>query len=439
MTRRRRVSRREASEKRGALRRKNRIALQENEIARGVECQKLLRQKKLIIDEAFVSTVFRAAEGRDPHSLPTHFHVLTWHLSYYDRKRDREKFEHLLIEIIRRAPKLMREDYIPLVAKLREGLWIRPIDEWTPHGRSPRSIFISLVDHLFVQYPVPRFLYESLFNNYEPASALRVDSLFQVAAKGGSPYRYLREYKRVPVTRRMCHLFMGTPAGIPIIVGLRRAQVEVLGGERRLADRICRSFLGRELQPDEAFWQSVIHWLCNHWTDDARKVGPLLDYIKHRWEEDRSFSMKARSSNALIQGMEEWHRDLARLQALEKYVFKPSGFSGASYEMKKRVGVRGVEIWTIEEVLTSKGLIAEGRKMKHCVASYADWIKEGRSSIWSVKKDDERRLTIEIDNKNRRIAQVAGPCNESANGKEKAVVRSWAKENNIRIMRDAWW
>jgi len=441
MTRRRRVSRREAAEKHDALGRERRIASREARAVEEIEFARSL-ERTWKITGYDIRGMFHGRYDRDElRKVPVPIRRLAPHLCSCNTPLQLEKYERLLTEIVDKAPKLLREDYLFLVYGLRDSLWIRPIEDWIPRGRSPRAIFISLVDHLFVRYKVPGFLYGTFFEYTGEHSGPDFLHLFEAVAKGGSPYRYLRGYKGIPVTRRMCRRFMETSAGTPLMVGLRRAQVEALGGDRRLADRICGTFLGRELQISEAFWQGVIHWFCNHWTGDSRKVGPLLDYIKHCWEENRGFSMKGRSPHTLIQGMEEWHRDLARLKALEKYTFKPSGFSGMNWEEKKKVGVNAfkVETWVIEEILTSKDLVAEGSKMKHCVASYSDGIKEGGSSIWSVKKDDERRLTIEIDNRNRCIAQVAGPCNESASDKEKAMVRKWARENNIRIQKNAWW
>jgi hypothetical protein len=433
MTRRRRVFKKEAAEKRDALRRKRRRASKEAKAAKEIECKKRL-QRKWSINEKAVSSAMETGNFRN---LPINILRL---LRYCECKREWKKAERLVFEIIRKAPNLARSDYIPLASKLSKSLWIRPIEEWVPRGCSPKSIFISLVDHLLVRYPVPRFLYTSFFESNGWFSSPRCDHLFQAVANGCSPYRYLRDYEGIPLTRRMCHHFMATPADTPIVVGLRRAQVEVLRGDRQLADRICGTFLGRNIQKEEAFWQSVIHWFCNHWDGDKKKVGPLMDYIKSRRDEDWNFSMKGRSILALVRGMEEWHRDLARLHKLEKYVFKPSGFHEANFEMKRRVGVKEFEeeVWSVEEVLTSKDLVAEGKKMRHCVAGYADAIQEGISSIWSLKKDGERRLTIEINNARRNVVQVAGPSNKSANAKEREIVKRWARANKIDIWKYAW-
>ncbi len=221
--------------------------------------------------------------------------------------------------------------------------------------------------------------------------------------------------------------------------------------------------MGRSLGVEEAFWFTVIQWFCNHPMLDPSQVQPLLDYIEHRKEDtDRRhraaleaaahgardqvpglFSMKGRTATTLFRDMERWHADLAReadLVRRERFtpysrqaipaVFEPSGLRGLSWEVKKG---RKRSVWTIVELLTARALSDEGRGLAHCVYSYGHSVAKGRSSIWSMRLDRERVVTVEVDNANRRIVQVRGLRNRLPTNGEREVLRRWAEQSDLAI------
>jgi hypothetical protein len=71
--------------------------------------------------------------------------------------------------------------------------------------------------------------------------------------------------------------------------------------------------------------------------------------------------------------------------------------------------------------------------MRHCVSSYASRIKEGKCSIWSLRCDGVRALTIEVKNNERRIAQTRGKCNRFAKPLELGILRRWALANGLEL------
>ena len=71
--------------------------------------------------------------------------------------------------------------------------------------------------------------------------------------------------------------------------------------------------------------------------------------------------------------------------------------------------------------------------MNHCVAIYHDRIRSGRCSIWTLTMNDVRRLTIEVRNHRKAVAQVRGKCNRLPRVREQAFVRGWAKKNGLEI------
>jgi hypothetical protein len=71
-------------------------------------------------------------------------------------------------------------------------------------------------------------------------------------------------------------------------------------------------------------------------------------------------------------------------------------------------------------------LIAEGREMRHCVASYVGAVLSGAVAIYSAMVDGER-LTVELRARGGewRIGQVAGATNRPPTAAEMLALRRW--------------
>ncbi len=81
--------------------------------------------------------------------------------------------------------------------------------------------------------------------------------------------------------------------------------------------------------------------------------------------------------------------------------------------------------------MTRRALLWEGRKMRHCVATYANAVARGRCSIWTVRKNGRRVLTVEVRNSTRAIVQVKGHCNRSPSDPERDVLDLWARTADL--------
>jgi hypothetical protein len=71
--------------------------------------------------------------------------------------------------------------------------------------------------------------------------------------------------------------------------------------------------------------------------------------------------------------------------------------------------------------------------MRHCVSCYATDIKEGRSSIWSLRCDGARALTVEVANGMRRVVQARGKCNRNPKPLELGLLHRWALANELEL------
>jgi hypothetical protein len=180
---------------------------------------------------------------------------------------------------------------------------------------------------------------------------------------------------------------------------------------------------------------------------DPGEVAPLVDYIDHRRREEPGFTMKGRSPLAMLRAMKEWHGNLTKERAVSGKVFQRSGFAPLDFPSSRREAGGGVikERWSIAELLTARTLAEEGKRMGHCVYSYAWRIEKGDTSIWSVKMEDGlgetgrwHMVTLEVRNDLRRVVQARGRFNRAMTSREHAIVGQWAGMNNLKISLGAW-
>ncbi len=334
------------------------------------------------------------------------------------------RFRALLEVLERRLPKRATDVpslHVLWMASAHEP--VRPLDTWKPKGKAAGARFRSLLTHLLLTYKVPTFLFAELSSTAVQTRRARMQLLVHLGQGGSMKQARQRGYLPSCLTKRMCHFLGQSRATRTLPEAIREAQVRAFGGDRRLTKALQGSFLGQRLLDDEPFWQTVVQWFCRQPMLDPALVGPLLDYIAHREEEDPALSMGGRTPAALMRGMEGWHAELAQVAKLRGQIYEPSGLRGLRFEEIKK---RRPQVWTVTEILDAKTLAAEGRAMRHCVYSYGRSIESGRCSIWSLRLDDQRRLTLEVLNQHARIVQVRGLCNRAAEPVEERIVRRWA-------------
>lgn len=333
-----------------------------------------------------------------------------------------------------RGRKLMDPRYRGALEVLARCSWLRPIDDWKPKGKSSASQFRSLVKHLLVRYTMPEFMYSVFLLPEEDVRSVGT-RLFVHLGAGGSLYKAVKGGTfPVPLTKRMCHIFMESTVRLGFLKAVRHAQVLVFGGDRRVADAIVGTRqLGRGFHPNEEFWETVVQWTCNQAMLAPSQIPPIYDWIGQQRQENRAFSMKGRTGLSVLRAVEEWHGALSRERKINGHRYDPSGFEAWYHERKVRLpsGGHHMEKHCLTEVTTSKDLAAEGRALRHCVYSYSWSIKNGRVSIWSYRVDGERTLTVEVDNRNKRVVQCRGKNNRVPLASEMAQVQRWMKENGL--------
>jgi hypothetical protein len=159
--------------------------------------------------------------------------------------------------------------------------------------------------------------------------------------------------------------------------------------------------------------------------------------IERRGPAQPNFTMKGRTPVSLLRQVEAWHRTLAHAEQ-PKAAWPNSGFSGLELvEGAERVD--NLKIWTITELLSTKALVAEGRKMKHCVATYGQSCASGACSIWTLEVETfegrSKILTVEVQNANKLICQARGKCNALPSEKQRGILRRWAELAGLTLAK----
>lgn len=303
---------------------------------------------------------------------------------------------------------------------------LQSLKDWKAESKNIYKQFASLVRHLYTPYKLPLFFDSAWFSGKE----VEMSWWFFVAGGGN-----IRKAPNLPIelTKKQAHWVMQSPESYSVTQALRYGQIMGLQEDKRLVEAVLATKLGREFQNEE-FWMSVIFMFLNNPMMDRHLLPQVVDYIEFQKFAPNAphpgMSMKGRNPQALLDEVEAWHNKVSRERGTGYMEWHPTGIGGFHHVETFQNRPRH---WTIEELTNSKLLSDEGRTMHHCVASYKYSASQGRCSIWSLKCDGERIITIEVNNSNRLIVQARGKFNKMPDGKAVEMIRKWATSQELGI------
>ena len=301
--------------------------------------------------------------------------------------------------------------------------WLRPVYEARLQGASPLA---DLFDHLLktVAYPLPDWLYASLFASPGAALADRQEAaqLLVHLGQGGD----LRRAPGLPVlTRREAHtLFTWQGAGSVMGV-VRAAQVASIGGPAWLGEALSLSGAARRMR-NEDWWRQAIAWLVDI-EPPAEHVGLLLDWLLSMHARHEALPRKWGRARAL-RASAAWHDRLGR----SRYAIGPNRVLPKVNLPDFETDMEG-ERWSMRPLRSTDELAAEGAALSHCVATYASLALQGVCSLWSLRCDGQRCLTVEL--RSGRVVQARGLRNRAPTPGEASVLRLWAEHVGVRVVR----
>lgn len=432
------VTRASADESRAAARRERRNRMSTiSQIARGKLHRSKVRDPKLRV-------VFRAYEKvRDHGGAKLALDALTQHVAS-------------CTDLLRASPAKAQFGWRPgntfaealASVALMHQHWIRPLVDWRPRSHNAQRQFASLVRHLFVKYDVPAFMDHVWF--HEPAAVGRRQQRWFIHIGQGKNIRTAD--LPLAYTKRMAHDFLQAPADYLPCEALRWGQIHGMGGDARLAEVIRGTRLSTEFGHDE-FWASVLRFFIANPMLDPAQIGPIIDYLHQQKFVERqvliepgrletrpplqpNLTMKGRDPETLLRHVANWHRQLAKQSHPSATRWPASGIGGFSFAEGGRES-NNLQQWTITELLSGKELIAEGRAMHHCVATYAPSCQRGQTAIWSMTQSNReglyRVLTIELRLASRQICQARGKYNASPTPKAKKMLERWAQQVGLTV------
>ncbi len=296
---------------------------------------------------------------------------------------------------------------------------VRSIEKWKRSNIDPEKQLESLINHCFAKYPTPSFLVSSF---YEPS--LRHQLWYVQLGAGKS----VKDIQGLPssFTSKMRHEFRNTPRGYSVSQAIVRAQALGYGASQQVAIELTRSRLS-QVEGNISFWESVIHFFAiqkqiTHW--DLYK---MLDYLETRIQRDRHFTMKGRTLEALLNQAQEWYLQMQKMRNEANYL---SWFPSDIKEMYLEIVKDGKTVsYVAKELLTSNELYQEGEDMNHCVADYIDDCYARKTSIFSLRREDngmiKKLATIEIHPETLEIIQAEGNCNTPLSQEATMALNHW--------------
>jgi len=343
-------------------------------------------------------------------------------------------------------------DLLPRLALKGISAYIlRPAETYIPKSHNLDKQIIGLLNHLFVRYPVPYFMYQVCLANTasiqgrgvsdKDAHAAEYKLWFITLAQGGS---FPKAVKGI-MTSREAYAFLSAPCQNEIHENVWWARMKVAGiPEAMIGSLIERVFTNHSIKDSSGRLAEVIQfYVREHQALSRNSFDEVTDLLAYKLRNDCEFRMKGRTASSVVKLSNEWHLLMQRAKLGRHIQWQGLQIADWCFEDK-------AEVWEVAELRDNKELVNEGRKQKHCVYSYVHRCVEGRSHIFSMrvyrkfaagydaegktiwdKNFETRRVTIEVSS-SRTIVQVRGPLNRAPSSEEQVILRRWMGERGVQ-------
>jgi hypothetical protein len=324
-----------------------------------------------------------------------------------------------------------------------EGATLRPVNTYVPKSHNLDRQVTGLLNHLYVRYPVPGFLYAACRKGTGDPFELMHEIYrhwFVALAQGGSFNKLVKSF----MTSREAFTFLAAPAGNHIHENVWWAKMKVAGIPEKVIHKLNERIFSHYFfdDPNGRLAETILFYARYQAQMDRATFGEVTDFIAWKLRNERRFSLKGRTLSSVIRLTNEWHVLMQKAKLGTTVEWKGLGLPDWEHETKDRV-------WIVTELRDNKSLMNEGRKQRHCVYSYVSWCTAGHSAIFSLrcypkivdgyteegaviwnKTLENSRVTVEV-NRQREIVQVRGPLNRPPGDDEKKVLRFWTGEKGL--------
>jgi hypothetical protein len=332
-----------------------------------------------------------------------------------------------------------------LAVPLHNTNTLREPDHFQARSYNLSRQVLTLIDYLFVRYPVPVFLYRSMLSYaglqlvFEEAAGKtkglppesRYRDWFLAVARGES---FAKMVKGV-LTKREAHWFLQAPGGNSIEENLFWAKAAAAGVPLDGCDYLVGRFRPGNLAQIGSRLPDMLRFYADAWPEmRGHDKDEITDFVR-TIVLDREFSFKGRTFGSMRKLCHEWHRTVYAAKVREYQSWSPIFPLWEDQSPARRL--RAIEL------TSNRALADEGQKQRHCVFTYTDMCLQGRCSIvslrWYEDLEDDRaprelsRITVEVSTHARAIVQIRGNMNRPATEEEMKGIRLWAGAQGLRI------
>jgi hypothetical protein len=333
-------------------------------------------------------------------------------------------------EFLQNLPVKSEEFILTLI--IFSPFWVRPLRDWNPPELNSEIYITSLVNHLFVYFPIPEFLYAEWFRKPE-CTRLKWLCWFILIGQGGSLYRAAPNFNW-KISKKFQHYLNESPNDLTPTVACIYALIRGQGGTkveiRRIMDNPGYIIDPTKISSQEhyiIFWLDTIKWLIKYRdsiTDEEAQL--ILNWALHHYTESerhrtKPFSWKGRKLRNTIEYSIEYDRQL-----IQKSPYLSLQWN--SHDLDWEMIDKNTNKWSIEELTSGYDLAVEGKEMVHCVSTYAPNCASGHSAIFSLCKEGIRKVTIETNPNSNKIVQLRGRHNKYPERDEKSIIDKWVKD-----------
>lgn len=383
--------------------------------------------------------------------LPAYSYLHGLALLIEDARREGRAHAAAAAQLAEVTPDLVQAD--PSYTVALHGLvrhhasWLRSPASFRCPTRSAGRRFAALLRHLLARYPVP-----ALFDQAFTQGQATHQEWFVHLGRGEN----LRKAPGLPfpLTKRMAHFVLQAPADTPIEHALCLGWALGLGVRPRLARAVLGTRLARHLPAEhEPFWRDVLRWGEGQPALSPHQLAPIVDYLHHQrfvtppgadGPARPNLAMRQRRLPTLLREVEAWHAQLGRIAAAGRLSWEHDPTVQDLLLRETSAGFPADDDddaieYRMVQLLNSRELVAEGRALRHCVATYARGCAAGRCTIWSLRRCEPQGAvslaTVEVHRATRTVIQARGRANTIPGPRAWRRIDRWVRENGLSVSR----
>lgn len=309
----------------------------------------------------------------------------------------------------------------------------KSLDNFKPKSKNIEKVALDILNNYIFKYPVIKSLSDCFFQKHSNFD-LKNSLLFGVyELSQGVKFKNIKFFESIELTRKQLHFALSQNSKFHGLEHLRFAQIQDY--QPKIIQAVMKNNnKTSNFSLNESLFQEFLIYMNNQELDmfETDQIMPLFDYIcqqsRQAIQDGTTFTIKHHSLFSLYTKMIEWHRKLnskrANLEWEPSPLFKP-------FEIIKEKTINNSVVpmvYQIVELTTEKELIAEGKQLRHCVASYANRCFQGHCRIFSLRQsyfDDKFKSLATIEVVNNRPVQIRGFANQSVVGEDSKIINNY--------------